>query len=184
MNPDPRFVAELLADAACAAKVRNLYLGGDVSDPRLGRLRELPNLKCMVFLFADHHNAFLRRMHAVPSIEELTFDHTRLARDDVDQISRFPRLKSLSLASVSRLGDFQPGDLDGLRGHPSLERLRCDRTASDKGRIPLFQSMPHLRDLSVALCHAEKATPSVDSLEKLLVKALPGCKCRAWEDDR
>ena len=31
---------------------------GRLSDARLGRLRELPNLKCIVFLCAHHHDAF------------------------------------------------------------------------------------------------------------------------------
>ena len=63
IDPDPRFLEEILADAAAAAAVRDVYLGGDLSDPRLGRLRELRNLKCIVFIFADHHNEFLQRMH-------------------------------------------------------------------------------------------------------------------------
>ena len=62
VDPDPRFIEELLADAASAAAVRDVYLGGDLSDPRLGRLRELPKLKCIVFLCVRHHNEFLRLM--------------------------------------------------------------------------------------------------------------------------
>ena len=179
VNPDPWFVAELLGDAACAAKVRDLYLGGDLSDPRLGRLRELPNLKCIVFLFADNHGAFLQRMRGMTTIEELTFDHTRLARGDVDQISSFSHLKSLHIESLSQFSD-----LDGLRGHPSLERLSLAASAANKGMIPLFQSMSHLHDLGLGVCHAEKASSAGNSFEKRLTEALPGCKCRVWEDDR
>lgn len=53
VNPDPRFIDELLADAACAAKVRELYVGGDLSDPRLGQLRKLPHLSRIVFLLRN-----------------------------------------------------------------------------------------------------------------------------------
>lgn len=179
VSPDPRFVGELLADAACAAKVQDLYLGGDLSDARLERLRELPKLKCIAFLFADHHSAFLQHMCGMTTIEELSFERTRLGRGDVDCIASFPQLKSLHLSYVP-----QSSDLEGLRGHPSLERLSLDTSASDKAMIPLFQSMSHLRDLTVAASHAEEASQAGDSFEKLLVEGLPGCKCRVSQDDR
>jgi hypothetical protein len=179
VNPDPRFIEELLIDTACAAKVRDLYVGSDLSDPRLGRLRELPNLKCIVFLFADQQSAFVERLHGMSTIEELTFDHTLLTRNDVEQIASFPRLKSLHLERLSRFAD-----LDGLRNHPSLERLSLAAAAADKSMIPLFQNMPRLRELGVGVSHKEKESKADDSFEKLLAEALPGCKCCVWEDDR
>jgi hypothetical protein len=53
-----------------------------------------------------------------------------------------------------------------------------------EGVIPLFQSMPHLRDLGIGVCRDEKVRAASDSFEKLLAKALPGCKRHVWEDDR
>ena len=127
VDPDPRIIEELLADAAPAAAVRDVYLGGDLSDPRLGRLRDLPNLKCIVFLCANHHNEFLQLMHSAPAIEELSFGCTQLVRADVDQLASFPHLKSLGIGSNSPFMNqtgLNVSDLDGLRGHPSLEQLR------------------------------------------------------------
>jgi len=179
INPDPRFLVELLADTACAAKVRDLYLGGDLSDPRLGRVRELPNLKCIVFLFATQQSAFLERLHGMSTIEELSFDHTLLARNDVNHIGSFPRLRMLRAEALSELSD-----LEGLRGHPLLERLSLSAPEADNKTIPVFQSMPHLRDLTVGVRYDEKANPGSVSFEELLAKALPRCKCRVWQDGR
>jgi hypothetical protein len=152
VDPAPRFIEELLADAASAAAVRDVYLGGDLSDPRLGRLREFPNLKCVVFLFAEHHNAFLQLMHGAAAIEELSFDCTRLVRADVDQIASFPHLKSLGIGHATPFGNqaaLHASDLDGLRGHPSLERLRLDAFPDGKGIDAVLQSIPRLREPSI-----------------------------------
>ena len=145
--PDPRFIEELLAEPASAAAVRDVYVGGDLSDPRLGRLRELPNLKCIVFLLAKHLTVFLQRMHGVAGIRELSFDRTQLARADVDQIASFPNLKSLGIGQGFSFGTaaVHPSDLDGLRGHPSLERLNAGIGEMDA----LLQSLPRLREPSV-----------------------------------
>jgi hypothetical protein len=159
VDPDPRFIEELLADAASAAAVRDVYLGGDLSDPQLGRLRELPNLKCIVFLFAEHHNAFLQLMHGAPTIEELSFDCTRLVRADVDQIAGFPHLKSLGIGYISPFpchAAVQASDLDGLRGHPSLERLRVEGFPQGKGIDAVLQSLPRLREPSVGHAATKK----------------------------
>ena len=94
VDPDPRSLEELLADAAAAAAVRDVYLGGDLSDPRLAGLRELPNLKCIVFIFADHHKEFLQRMHGAAAIEELSFDCTPLERADVESDRQLSPLES------------------------------------------------------------------------------------------
>lgn len=145
IDPDPRFIEELLTDASSAAAVRDVYIGGDLSDPRFGRLRELPNLKCIVFLFATPLTAFLQRMHGAAGIEELSFECTQLARADVDQIASFPNLKSLGIGRRSpfKRSPVQPSDLDALRGHPSLERLN----GMGFGKIDaLRKSLPHLRE--------------------------------------
>lgn len=175
VNPDPAFVEELLADTGCAAKVRDIYLGGGLSDPRLARLRKLPNVKCIVFLFAENQNALLNRLHGMSSIEELSFDRTRLSREDMEQIGAFPNLKSLSFDAC----DLRPADLHGLGGHRSIERLAIDRATSDKKLIPLLKSLPCLRELSIGASNKER-----DAFQTLLNDTLPRCKCRVSEDDR
>jgi hypothetical protein len=149
IDPDPRFIEELLAEPASAGAVRDVYLGGDLSDPLLGRLRDLPNLKCIVFVFADQTTAFLQRMHGATGITELSFEHTQFTRADVDQIASFPNLKSLGLGEGHGFGTapVHPGDLDGLRGHPSLERLRgigLPRGSEEANAI--LKSLPRLRE--------------------------------------
>ncbi|MFZ1936856.1 MAG: hypothetical protein WCB27_15540 [Thermoguttaceae bacterium] len=175
VNPVPAFVEELLADTACAAKVRELYLGGDLSDPRLGRLRDLPNLKCVVFLFADNQNALLERLRGTSGIEKLTFDNTRLSRSDIEHIGGFPNLKSLALDARG----LYAADLQGLSGHQSIERLAIQRVSSDNGLIPLLKSLPRLRDFSIGASNKER-----DALQTLLNQTLPLCKSHVSEDDR
>jgi hypothetical protein len=128
VQPDPAFIEELLADTTCAAKVRDLYVGSDLSDPRLGRLREFPNLKCIIFLFARNHDSFLERLNGMTSVEELTFDRTRLSRDTVRHIAAFPNLKSLSFGKR----DLTPNDLQALKAHPKLKRLAIQQAAPDE----------------------------------------------------
>ena len=178
VDPDPAFIEELLADTTCAAKIRDLYVGGDLSDPRLGRLRELPNLKCIIFLFARKHDAFLERLHGMTSIEELTFDRTPLSRDTLNHIAAFPNLKSLSFD----LRDLTPSDLQALKAHPSLERLAIQEAAPDKELIPLFQSMPRLRE--VLDRRREHPMRRAMLSRKPLKQALPHCNCRVWDDSR
>jgi len=175
VNPDPAFVEELLADTACAAKVRELYFGGDTSDPRLGRLRELPNLKCIVFLFADNQNALLERLHGMSAIEKLTFDHTCLSRDDVGHVASFPNLKSLAFDARGLCA----ADLQGLSGDRSLERLAIQRISSDEELIALLKNLPRLREFSIGVSNAKR-----DAFQTLLNQALPRCRCHVWEDDR
>ena len=179
VNPDPAFIDELLADTACTAKVRDLYLGGDLFDPRLGRLRELPNLKCIIFLFAENQNSLLKRLHGMPGIEELTFDRTWLSHDDMAHIAAFPHLKSLSFDVCQLRG----GDMRELSRHPTLERLAIQSVTSNKELSGFFRSMPRLRELSLGICN-EDFDASHGSFENALKQALPRCKCRVWDDRR
>ncbi len=177
VSPDPAFVEELLADTACAARVRDLYVGGDLSDPRLGRLRELPNLKCIVFLFARHHDVFLERLDGMGTIEELTFNRTYLSSGDVQRIAHFPNLRSLAFSEYPR----PAGDLKGLGGHRLLERLAIDKAVPDKELIPILKSLPALREVSIGTGEGNSLL-SPDAFQTLLDQALPHCQCRVWVD--
>lgn len=149
VDPDPRFIGELVADARSAAAVRDIYLGGDLSDPQFGRLRELPHLKRVVILFGKHLTPFLQRMHGATTIEQVTLDCTGIVRADVDHLASFPHLKSLGIGSDSPFMYEQKGldvgDLEALRGHPSLKRL--DGAIPEGKEIEeLLRSIPHLRE--------------------------------------
>jgi hypothetical protein len=171
---------EILADKACAGAVQDVYLGGDLSDPRLGRLRELPNLKSIVFLFAEKPDALLESLRGVATIEGLCFDHTRLTGHNVDQIASLPSLKRLCFS----LNGLRLSDLLPLRHHPSLERLVVTEVSADQNMIGLLQSMPRLRCVGVGARSHGKQPQGGQLTEESLRKALPGCECSLWEDDR
>ena len=177
VNPDPRFIDEVLADAACATAVEDLYLGGDVSDSRLGRLRELPNLKAIIFLFADPPSALLKSLHGMTTIEGLTFEHVDLSRHDMEQIATLPNLKSLCFPQY----DLRADDLEPLHRCPSLERLVVTKASPDE-LTPFLQKARQLRyvGVGVRLLETSGAELTEDSLRKLL----PNCECRVWDDER
>jgi hypothetical protein len=168
VQPEARFVDELLADKDCAANVFELYLGGDLSDERLGRLRELPRLKCVVFLFADNAEGLLERLQGMETIEVLEFNYSPLSPQGIELAKRFPNLMSLTL-SIRRE---QIGDLDGLKNHSSLENLSLDRIGCDDRLLPILESLPHLRSVTI-----EDAAKGAKMFEESLRNALPHCEC-------
>jgi hypothetical protein len=115
----------------------------------------------------------------VTIIEELTFDGTFLSREDVDHVGSFRNLKSLSLNEPG----LHAADLQGLRKHPSLERLAIRDANSDKELIEIFQGMPHLREISLGITD-EHPNPSLGDLERTLKQAMPRCIFRISDDRR
>jgi hypothetical protein len=168
VQPDPGFINKLLADANCAANIDELYLGGDVSDERLGRLRELPNLKCVVLLFADNPDLFLERLQGMTTVEELILDHTWPLRCGVEFIGSLPNLKSLSLPVAKD----KISDLDGVKNHGSIENLTLSRVGADSRLLPFLRSLPRLGNLTI-----EDAERDDKSFEKSLRESLPNCRC-------
>ncbi|MCX5682077.1 MAG: hypothetical protein NT049_00095 [Planctomycetota bacterium] len=126
VQPDPRFVDELLADAACALKIRALYLGADVSDPRLGRLRELSNLKSVVLLSANDPDEFLEKLRGLTTIEELSLVFCSPSRHGIEHIGSLPNLKKFGLC----MGRMDPGDWELLR--KALPGCKCNRVVSNR----------------------------------------------------
>lgn len=180
VQPDPRFIDEILADKACAVAVRDVYLGGDVSDPRLGRLREFPHLRSIVFLFADSPDNVLESLRGMASIEGLSFEHVRLSRRNFGQIASFPNLKSLCFPQYRLTAN----DLQPLERHPSLERLALTKATLDRDLLPLFQSMPRLRYVGIGDWSSGEEPPEKHLSAKSLREALPGCECCFWADER
>lgn len=171
VNPDARFIDELLADADCAAHIRDLYLGGDISDARLGRLRELPNLKSIVFLFAKNPDVFLERLRGHAAIEQLSFVNTWLSPKGLESIGTFAKLKSLSLP----IGNLGPDDLHGIRNNPSIAELFFTASKWDMGLASSLQSLPRLHSVTIET-DSEETQAKHD--QYLLRQALPNCKCR------
>jgi hypothetical protein len=169
VQPDPALVDELLADPECAAKIDELYLGGDVSDERLGRLRELPNLRCIVMLFAYKPEIFLERLQGMATIEELTLEHSYPSGHGIQCIKSFPKLKSLCLP----LERDTTGDLSGIKNHPSIEQMVLVRPYCDEQLLSLLKSLPRLHSLTIEDPDEQGAT----SFEEPLRKALPHCQC-------
>jgi hypothetical protein len=126
VQPDPRFIDELLADAACAAKIRDLYLGADVSDPRLGRLRDLPNLKSVVLLSAIAPDEFLKKLRGSTTIEDLSLVFCRPSPQGVEHIRKLPKLKRFGIC-VNR---FDRGEWDSIR--KALPGCQCNLIVSNR----------------------------------------------------
>lgn len=168
VQPAPDCVGELLADASCAANIREVYLGGDVSDERLGRLRELPNLRCVVLLFAENLDILLERLQGLATLEELTLEGTWPSRRGIEFINSFPKLKSLCLPVVGH----EVASLEGIKSHPSLENLVLGRIGCDDRVLPLLRSLPRLRSVTI-----EDAERDEKAFEELLRKTLPNCQC-------
>jgi hypothetical protein len=126
VQPDPRFVDELLAAAACTSKIRHLYLGGDVSDPRLARLRELPNLKSVVLLSANDPDKFLEELRGLTTIKELSLVWCSPSRQGIEHIGSLPNLKRFGLC----VGHFDAGDWESLC--KALPRCKCSLSVSNR----------------------------------------------------
>lgn len=168
VQPDPNFIHKVIADADCAAHIHELYLGGDVSHKQLGRLRELPNLKCVVLLFATGSDVLLERLHGMPTIEQLNLERTWVSGRGIAHIQSFPKLKSLSL----QVDADNLGALDGIKNNTSIENLVISRAGYDNRLLPLLQSLPRLRSVTI-----EDAQRDAESSEGALRQALPNCQC-------
>ena len=167
VHPDPQFIDAILADKNCAKNIRDLYLGGDISDKRLARLRDLPNLKCIIFIHADNPNAFLESIRGTNSIEALCFTMTHISRQEIEAISSLPNLNSLSMSDI-RLKSL---DLEGLKNHHKLENVFLFTPEPDEKLFPLLQSLPRLRSITI---YSGKDS---NNYEQLLREALPNCEC-------
>lgn len=169
VQPDPRFIDELFADPKSGERVCELYLGGDVSDERLGRLRELPNLKALILLFAENADILLERLQGMPSLEVLDLERVMFSPRGMAALTRFPKLKSFSIrARRSKFSDW-----DCLRSHPRLENLTLTRIDCDERLLPVLQSLPRLQSVTL-----KDADGDVKAFEQTLRKALPNCRCK------
>ena len=170
VQPDPRFIDDLMADTVCTENIRDLYLGGDLSDQRLARLLELPNLKCIIVLFGDKPNVLFDHLKGNAKIEEITIDRTHLTRKTVDCIGSLLNLKSLCFP----VEGLNPDDLHGIANHPAIEKLYLGRAESDDGLLPILQSLPRLESVTIQIL--DERNP--EQFRKALLDALPDCKCQ------
>jgi hypothetical protein len=126
VQPDPRLVDELLADVACTSKIREICLGGDVSDPRLERLRELPNLRSVMLLSANTPDKFLEELRGLTTIEELSLVWCSPSRRGIEHIGNLPNLKRFGLC----VGRFDPNDWASLQ--KALPGCKCSLVVSNR----------------------------------------------------
>ncbi|HVX60595.1 MAG TPA: hypothetical protein VHC19_08335 [Pirellulales bacterium] len=166
VKPELDCVEELLADAKCAENIEEVYLSGDVSDARLGRLRELPHLKSVILLFNDNPDVFLERLQGMDTLEVLNLEHSSPSRRGVEFIGSLPKIQSLSLD----LGRKQAGVLDGIRNLAALEHLTLSWRRCDADILPLLQGLPNLRTVTI-----ENVDDGAKAFEELLQRALPDC---------
>jgi hypothetical protein len=168
-EPDPRFLNEVLADPTFAAGVHDLVLSGDLADERLGLLRELPNLRCIVVLRGRDPDALLKRLEGMKSLEELTLEHTFPTERGIASLSTFPKLRSLCLPVISDTFS----TLYRVSGHPTLENLVLTRIGCDDRLLSILKSLPKLRSLTIE----DAAEDSVSrSFEDKLREAIPKCQ--------
>jgi hypothetical protein len=167
VHPDPLFIDIILADAYCANNIHDLYLGGDISDDRLAQLRELPNLKCIIFLRAENPDEFLKCIRGTTSIEALSLTMTHISRIGVDAIAGLPNLKSLCIP----ISGLKSTDLEGLKNHLVLEHVFLTEAEPDENLIPILQSLPKLRSVTIHF------GSNCGNYEQLLQEALPDCEC-------
>jgi hypothetical protein len=168
-QPDPALLDELLADAACAGRVRDVYLSGNVADERFGRLRELPQLSCIVLIMAENAGELLTRLQGMTTIEQVTLAHSTLDRRGLETLRSFPRLKSLSLP----IGWDGEKDLEVISNHPAIETLVLSHTVVDSDLVAVLQSLPRLRSVTI-----EDPAAGETEIDPLLRAALPNCECK------
>lgn len=167
-QPDPALLDELLADAACAGRVRDIYLSGNVADERFGRLRELPQLSCIVLIMAENADELLVRLQGMATIEQVTLAYSTLDRRGLETLRSFQSLRSLSLP----IGRDEVKDLAVISNHPSIETLVLSHTVVDSNLVAILQSLPRLRSVTI-----EDPAEGETEIEPLLRAALPNCEC-------
>jgi hypothetical protein len=116
----------LLADGECALKIRDLWLGGDVSDPRLGRLNELPKVRSILLLSASDPERFIERFRGSATVEELTLVFCRPSREVIPAIAGLPKLKKLGFCTCR----WDDAEWDTLR--KALPNCECKRVESNR----------------------------------------------------
>ncbi|MBN2294944.1 MAG: hypothetical protein JXM70_21125 [Pirellulales bacterium] len=174
VNPDPAFLDELFSDAGCVENLTTLYLGSEVSDPRLARLRDSPNLKSLIFYWSEDPGVFLGHFRGMTSIEEVSLDRSYVSREGIEDLASLPKLKSLCLS----MRGLDASDFESLKGHSSIENLFLTEAKCDERLIPILQSLPRLKNVTIELRDGETAK----ELEKSLSLALPDCECsvQSW----
>jgi hypothetical protein len=170
VQPEPECIEELLADAACARNVKCLYLGGDMSDKRLTRLHALPNLETIVLLYTHDSGAFLGSFQDNPSLAALHLEKCEITAQVAAAIRKLSKVKAICLCRHQ----IKSSDLADLEGHPGIEQLVLDQLQPNPGLVPLLESLPRLRHLTIVQCEESKVP--LNTLEAELRKALPKCQ--------
>ena len=97
-------------------------MGLDVSDERLGRLRQLPNLKRIELLFAQKVDVFLDRLKGMPTIETLDLEFSHPWDERLTPLLRsFPRLRRMTIRAPGACADEYQKILQA-----ALPKCKCD----------------------------------------------------------
>ncbi len=169
--PEPCSVEGLLIDEDCRGRIREIYLAENLSDARLGGLRELPNLRTIVFLFANNADAFLANLRRKESVEWLSFDHSPVSRRGVESLATLPKLKTLCISASA-------ADLVPLHNHPTLESFFVFARTEPDRLIPILKTMPRLRSVTVQTL---EEWPMIGRLADRLKSELPNCESKVEE---
>jgi hypothetical protein len=174
VEPEPECIDSLLADAACAANVKKLYLGGDLEYQQFSRLRELPNLHTNILIHAVGAETLLEAMSGNASVHTLHLENCWIKPELIAAIRKMSPLKELH---ISRR--ISTEDIAALKGHPGLERLVIDQLKPSPDLVALMQSLPSLAHLNIVL--DEESKMPIGAVTAELKKALPKCEVEVSE---
>jgi hypothetical protein len=175
VEPEPGCVDSLLMDRKCKENIKWIYLGGDISDPRLARLAEVPKIDTVVLIYAADPETFLDAMSANASISSLQLEKCGITPNVMAAIRKMTMLKGLHVCSGNSRFDV----LAALKGHPSLEQLSVNGLELGPGFVELMRSLPRLRRLDITLPEEPDLHPNAIMAE--LKKALPNCQIEIAE---
>jgi hypothetical protein len=177
-NPDPEFVDLVTRDPECVKKICGLVFlteltTSDVSDQRLARLAELPNLRRVALNDTVGTDVFLKHLRRSESLTSVEFCRSRLHGEGItakgiEHLAEIPNLRRLQiLFGVSYRMDLAP-----LEKCLSLERLLLGyyNEGSPSEPVPadhldVLERLPKLRSLSLEGCKITDQT--VDRLKAM-----------------
>lgn len=141
----PELVDLVMNDPECVEKIRVVDLKACVvSDKRLARLGELPNLGHIDLEETDGTDIFLRNIRGTESVDSLVLHLTDVSDKGIQYVAEIPGLKALVIVPARS----DRYDLNALRNHPTLESIEL--VYGDSERLPsahlrVLKSLPSLR---------------------------------------
>ena len=166
IDPDPSRLEDVLKDVACSSRVTWVTITGPrMSDGRLCHLREFPRLKIIWLEYSHNADAFLRNIHGMTSLEEISFHHAPFSKSGAQHLGSFPHLTRLRLDNVS------DATLEDIKGLTQLQLLELDYGDVDDAGLEHLAEFTRLKTLDLVY-----TTQVTRQGVKKLQRNLPNCK--------